>query len=264
MAITPMAGPQVSPIRESATLMPRIVTTSWDDGDPQDLRVAEMLQSRGLPGTFYVPIIGYNGRPILDAPDLRTLSSQGFEIGAHGVSHHVLPKFRGKELKREVCICKRRLQEILGDEVKMFCYPKGRYSNRVIRELEKAGYVGARTTEMLSCRIDMNPYRIATTLEACPHKSTEYMRNVARALNVRGALDWAIHLRHARNWVEIAKQTFDQVIQTGGVWHLYGHSWIVEESNLWDDLSEVLDYVSRRDSVSYIPNRDILKFLPSH
>jgi peptidoglycan/xylan/chitin deacetylase (PgdA/CDA1 family) len=241
----------------------RIVTTSWDDGDPMDLRVAEMLRTRGLLGTFYVPIIGYNGRPILDANDLRGLSSQGFEIGAHGVSHHVLPKFRGKELHREVSICKQRLQDILGDEVKMFCYPKGRYSNRVICELEKTGYAGARTTEMLSCDMDMNPYRIATTLEAFPHKSTDYLRNFARALNVRAALDWAICSRHARNWVAIAKQTFDQVLRKGGIWHLYGHSWIVEEFNLWEDLDQVLDYVSHRDGVSYFRNQDILRFLPS-
>lgn len=244
--------------------IPRIVTTSWDDGDPKDLRIGDMLQSRGLLGTFYIPIIGYNGRMILDAPDLRALSSQGFEIGAHGVSHHVLPKFRGKELNREVSICKMRLQDILGDEVRMFCYPKGRYSNRVIRALEKAGYAGARTTAMLSSRIDMNPYRIDTTLEACPHKSTDYLRNFTRALNVRSAFDWAIRYRYARNWAEIARQTFDQVLRTGGIWHLYGHSWIVEEFNLWGDLGEVLDYVSHRDSVLYIPNRDILKFLPSY
>ena len=243
---------------------PCIVTTSWDDGDPKDLRVAEMLQSRGLRGTFYIPLMGYDGRPTLDAPDLRMLSSQGFEIGAHGVSHHVLPKFYGKELNREVSICKRRLQDILGDEVRMFCYPKGRYSNHVIRALEKAGYAGARTTEMLSCRIDMNPYRIATTLEACPHKSADYLRNFARALNVRGALDWAVRFRHAKNWVAMAMETFDQVLRTGGIWHLYGHSWIVEESNHWDDLGEVLDYVSRKEGVSYIPNRGILKFLPSY
>ena len=64
----------------------RIVTTSWDDGDPQDLRVAELLDSRGLKGTFYVPIIGYDGRRILEPAELRSLASGGFEIGAHGVS----------------------------------------------------------------------------------------------------------------------------------------------------------------------------------
>jgi hypothetical protein len=45
--------------------MPRIVTTSWDDGDPSDLKVAELLRARALSGTFYVPFIGPHGRRLL-------------------------------------------------------------------------------------------------------------------------------------------------------------------------------------------------------
>src|SRR5437870_4578328 len=70
--------------------VPRIVTTSWDDGDLSDLKLAELLNSRGLRGTFYVPINPYRGRPALDHANLRFLSSAGFEIGAHGVSHQYL------------------------------------------------------------------------------------------------------------------------------------------------------------------------------
>ena len=32
------------------------ITTSWDDGHPLDLRVAELLAKYGLQGTFYVPM----------------------------------------------------------------------------------------------------------------------------------------------------------------------------------------------------------------
>jgi hypothetical protein len=32
------------------------ITTSWDDGHPSDLRVAELLIKHGLRGTFYVPM----------------------------------------------------------------------------------------------------------------------------------------------------------------------------------------------------------------
>ena len=65
----------------------RVVTTSWDDGDPNDIKIADLLRSRKLPGTFYVPITGYQGRKTLCTEDLRTLCSEGFEIGGHSVSH---------------------------------------------------------------------------------------------------------------------------------------------------------------------------------
>ena len=54
---------------------PRIVTTSWDDGDRADVRIAELLQSRGILGTFYIPICPYQGRPALSHEDLKSLSS---------------------------------------------------------------------------------------------------------------------------------------------------------------------------------------------
>src|SRR5215470_9330324 len=122
---------------------PRIVTTSWDDGDPNDLRVAELLRSRGLTGTFYIPFIGHDGGATLatlDPGTLTSLVSEGFEIGGHGLSHHTLPQFRSSDLSLEVGISKKRLEDILSEPLQMFCYPKGRYSAEVVREVQAAGY----------------------------------------------------------------------------------------------------------------------------
>lgn len=33
-----------------------IVTTSWDDGHPSDLKLAELLKRYDVPATFYIPI----------------------------------------------------------------------------------------------------------------------------------------------------------------------------------------------------------------
>jgi hypothetical protein len=58
----------------------RIVTTSWDDGDPNDLRVAEPLHSRGLAGAFYIPIIGCHGGKTLEPADLKSLRLAGPDL----------------------------------------------------------------------------------------------------------------------------------------------------------------------------------------
>src|SRR5277367_6129332 len=101
----------------------RIVTTSWDDGDCADLKLAEILQSKGIRSTFYVHI-KYRERP-LSPSDLRTLASQGFEIGAHGYSQRHLWGLEARELAHEVRPCKQILEDILGSGVQMFCYPRG-------------------------------------------------------------------------------------------------------------------------------------------
>jgi peptidoglycan-N-acetylglucosamine deacetylase len=223
-----------------------------------------MLEERNLCGSFYVPLLGYDGRPTMGPGSLRALAAQGHELGAHGVSHHTLPKFRAKELTREVQLCKTHLEDSVGEEVLMFCYPKGRYSARVIHEVKKAGYAGARTTEMLGHRLNFDPYRMSTTIQVYPHKKTQYLRNMGRAFHPGRALYFAADLRRACDWVELAKATFDRVLQDGGVWHLYGHSWEIEELNLWGDLAIVLGYVSKRPDVIYVTNREVLKFLPAH
>jgi hypothetical protein len=48
--------------------------------------------------------------------------------------------------------------------------------------------------------------------------------------------------------------TFDYVLTHGGVWHLYGHSWELDDFRLWDGLRTMLDYVALRDGVQYLTN----------
>lgn len=245
-------------------VLPKIVTTSWDDGDPCDLKVAELLRARGLPGTFYVPIVGYDGRKTLEPAALRSLGSGGFEIGAHGVSHNVLTGLTPKELVREVRICRTRLEDILGAPMQMFSYPKGKHNAKVIKQVKDAGYKGARTTHMLGQRLDFDPFLMPTSLLANTASRKVYVKNLVRGRNSRGLLDYLTRFIRLDSWVTMGKALFDQVLKEGGVWHLHGHSWEIEELGLWDELKQMLDYVSNREGVTYVSNRCVLNFLPAN
>jgi peptidoglycan-N-acetylglucosamine deacetylase len=242
---------------------PRIVTTSWDDGDRADLKLAEGLQSRGIGGTFYIPITPYRGQQALDGAELRSLSSEGFEIGAHGFSHKLLWGLAAEELAKEVGPCKPTLEDILGSEVRMFCYPCGRYDSNVVRALKDAGYCGARTVRMLATRLNFKPFEMPTTVQIFPHPRSNYLRNLARARKLEGLQVYLAQSQRLGNWVELSKRLFDSVLQNGGIWHLYGHSWEIEELGLWEDLGKILDYVCKRKGVMYLPNRELLRFLPA-
>jgi peptidoglycan-N-acetylglucosamine deacetylase len=239
----------------------RIVTTSWDDGDRADLRLAEMLRSRGVKGTFYVPNKPYGERAALSHADLRCLSSEGFEIGAHSVSHKLLWGLSAEELTREVSPCKPMLEDIIGTEVRMFCYPCGRYDSNVIRALKKAGYSGARTVRMLSTRLEFNPFEMPTTVQIIPQPKSSYLKNVARARKMEGVQLFLAHMTRLNNWLELGKRLFDSVLQNGGMWHLYGHSHEIEKLGLWRELEEMLDYVSQRNGVTYVPNCELIRLL---
>lgn len=245
---------------EAVSPLPRIVTTSWDDGDARDVRLAEMLRTRSLPGTFYVPITGHHSSHALGRSELRTISDEGFEIGGHGFSHLILPHCSRKVVIQEVETCKQSLEDILGSEIRMFAYPRGRYSNVAVRSVKQAGYAGARTTEMFSLGLHFDPYRMPTTVHVFPHSKAEYIRNMARAVHVGRAWRYLTQLRQVESWIELAKILFDSTLEEGGVFHLWGHSWEIEELALWNDLGEILDYVSNREDVHYLPNGSILNF----
>ncbi len=242
---------------------PRIVTTSWDDGDRHDLRLAEILRSRKIRGTFYVPITPYLGRPALGHVELRALSTEGFEIGAHGFSHKHLWKLSPEELAKEISPCKPILEDILGTEVRMFCYPRGRYDSNVVRTLKEAGYWGARTVRMLATQLEFKPFEIPTTVQITTHRKFSYVKNLARARKIEGLHIFLAHMTRLDNWLELAKRLFDSVLLNGGIWHLYGHSWEIDDLGLWEELEQILDYVGKRRDVTYIPNWELIRFLPA-
>lgn len=234
-----------------------IVTTSWDDGDPLDLRVAELLRLRGLPGTFYVPIHGYLGHRTLRPHEMREMVEAGFEIGAHTYSHRSLENLDDFQLQREVRHCRNKLEDSTGRPVTMFCYPNGRYDQAAFDFVKRSDYWGARTTRMLCTDAGDNRFEIPTTLQAFPHPALTYVKNALKGRNYGPLAKTAMLVCLSVDWVELGMRMFDCVCERGGIWHLYGHSWELDDHRLWNDLRRLLDYVAHRDGVQYLTNGEM-------
>jgi len=241
----------------------RIVTTSWDDGDVRDLRVAELLRSRGMSGTFYVPIEPFNGNPSLGREQMRALTAEGFEIGGHGVAHEIMSQIPISKAEQVVKSCKAILEDTLSQRVRMFCYPRGRYTPKVVEALKAAGYEGARTVRLLATETHYGVYDLPTSIQVYPHTRTEYLRNVLKSRNVGRLYDYMTTLNFDSGWVDMGKKLFDRVLAQGGIWHLWGHSWEIDQLQLWDEMAEVLDYVRGRENVLYLNNGDLVRYLAS-
>src|SRR6202011_3005986 len=127
---------------------PLLVTTSWDDGHPSDLRVADLLEKHGLSGTFYVPSTNSEGRPVMRSIEIAELGHR-FEIGGHTQDHISLTETSPHLAATQIVANKHRLEDLLGREVWGFAYVRGRH-NRIVRDLvAKAGYRYARTVTNL-------------------------------------------------------------------------------------------------------------------
>src|SRR5437762_91335 len=106
-----------------------VFTTSWDDGHPLDMRVADLLSRYGFAGTFYQPLSNREGLPVMAPSDVRRLS-ESFEIGSHTIDHCYLDRVDEAEARRQIAGGKDRIEQILGHQVSGFCYPGGHYTSK--------------------------------------------------------------------------------------------------------------------------------------
>jgi peptidoglycan/xylan/chitin deacetylase (PgdA/CDA1 family) len=85
--------------------------------------------------------------PLLSFTELRDLAWDGFEVGSHGVTHAALDQLAPAEAESEVLDSKRRLEDALGQAVRVFAYPYGRADDRV-RDHVRTHYHGACSVEL--------------------------------------------------------------------------------------------------------------------
>lgn len=219
------------------------ITTSWDDGHALDLRVAELLAKHGFGGTFYVPCRNREGRPVMTGAELRSLGAS-FEIGGHTVDHMPLRGLPAAQRDHQIRNGKRRIEEVLGRAIAGFCYPGGGNDLGVRDAVRAAGFRYARSSTNLSIDPPEDRFRIATTLQLFPHRRATYVRNFARRGTWPGrALPLAICLR-AGSLDDCLAHLLRFAARRAGVFHLWGHSWELEEHGLWGTLDRFLRVAS--------------------
>jgi peptidoglycan/xylan/chitin deacetylase (PgdA/CDA1 family) len=128
---------------------------TFDDGLLNNFEACGHLIDRGLTASCFVVAdrIAAKGKcdPIekkasMNAQQLRELSTKGIEIGSHSVSHTDLNTLNQAQLDYEIVDSKKIIEDTLGIAVKSFAYPYGRYSDKVVETVAKAGYEVACTT----------------------------------------------------------------------------------------------------------------------
>lgn len=83
---------------------------------------------------------------IMRSDQLRQLAARGHEIGAHSMTHPILPRCAADELADEIAGARERLQHLTGASIDTFCYPNGDHSPTVRDATRGAGYRAALST----------------------------------------------------------------------------------------------------------------------
>lgn len=184
--------------------------SSWDDGGAEDALIIELLKAYKLPGIFYLPGLSFFNAPMYE----------GFEIGGHTVNHPIdLKALSEEQIRSEILLNKEALQGYFRTPITKFCYPRGRYDERVIKILKDLGFTSARTTVVMEQYDD--PFRQPTSVHIYPR--AEYK---------------------GKDWVQVATALVEQAAAEGTVFHIWGHSWEIEKLGEWDKLRMFFDWLT--------------------
>jgi hypothetical protein len=234
-----------------------IFTTSWDDGHPLDFRIAEMLARFGLRGTFYIPRHIDSG--VMSEAQMRELS-QSFEIGAHTLNHVFLTTTDDTNASIEIKVSRTWVQDVTGKPCTMFCPPGGKHTARHLEHVRSSGYAGVRTVEFMSLDRPRRVNGLAimpTTMQSHPHGAATYLKNAAKRKSVANAWNYLAHASKG-DWTKSAESMMRRAIQTGGVFHLWGHSWEIEQFGQWQSLEHVLRLMGElREQTECVTNGEL-------
>ncbi|MBU6214864.1 polysaccharide deacetylase family protein [Patescibacteria group bacterium] len=225
-----------------------LVTTSWDDGDALDARLAALLEKYDLTGTFYITR-DYRGNRLSDDA-IRDLALR-HEVGAHSLTHPDLRTLSLEEKRREIAGSKQWLEDVAGREAPLFCYPAGHFDADDERIVRESGFLGARTTRLADVDLPANPYQMPTTLAVYPMPFRKigphayYWGKLLQPFQERapGLRKLGVPLTAFRSWETTAHAAFDIALSRGEVFHLWGHSWEIDRYQMWEELERVLAYM---------------------
>jgi len=205
-------------------------------------------------GTFYVPV---KLEPRLGVSDLRRLRNLGMEVGAHTVSHVNLP--RASDPLGELVDGKKYLEDVLGEEITAFAYPRGKFDTRVSRLAQTAGYHLARTTMAFSTRRRFDPFQMPTSFQFAPHTRAIHARHALREWNLNGLLTWCGRWRCETSLDHLARLAIEDARSSNGIVHIWGHSWEIESHQLWGQLKMLLREIQRQPGLTSMTNSEAMR-----
>lgn len=220
-----------------------IFVSSWDDGHPLDARLGNLLQRHGLKGTFYVPIRNREGHAVMSHAEMRELDGL-FEMASHTLDHCYLTGLSRRDCDHQIREGKQQLESILGHRVSGFCYPGGKWNASIREAVIDAGFEHARTVSNLWLDITRDAFSIPTTAQFYPHRAKVLWRNYLKGGHFGKRWHALRTLTTDRDWLSAMMRLADDCASRDGVMHIWGHSWEIEQHDLWPQLDALLTHIA--------------------
>jgi len=167
------------------------IVQCWDDGVVDDIRLCELLRSKGAKASFNLNaglhsaqrggVWRYNQIKDVQRLAMPELPSvyEGFTIANHSLTHPWPTRISLDEWEREVIICRKNLQDIFNQPILGFVYPFGDTNAATKEVVRAAGHIYARTSANASPSIPpVDPMMLAAD---CHFAAPDFLERYAKA-----------------------------------------------------------------------------------
>lgn len=121
---------------------------TFDDGYADILEVKDFLKENSIyPCAFILSNTKETNygeltihKEFLSVDQVHELVQAGWDIGSHSATHADFSKLNDGEIATEVVGSKESLERSLGLKIDYFAYPKGQYTEKIVKNVENAGY----------------------------------------------------------------------------------------------------------------------------
>lgn len=198
------------------------VISSWDDGSVHDIRMSELMNKYKIPTTFYWPSLFEKAKDVGQNNQSLSLQSRkeiasNFIIGSHSATHQAMKKMSIAQLSMEISDSKKSLQDLTGQEISSFAYPKNSMTSLVKGLVKGAGYKSARSNIPGFLKTSEDVFSITCTVQIGIDR-VEYKNKC---------------------WEYFADEMLEKSNEES-IFHIFGNSWEIEKYNDWENLESLL------------------------
>ena len=214
----------------------KALTFSYDDGQIFDKRLAELLRSHGMKGTFHLN----SGKLVIQreqgkyvAPEELAEVYAGHEIACHGVEHLNLPLVMPRQVIPELEEDRRVLEKLTGGMVQGLSYAFGAYNDRVKNIASLLGFKYSRTVQDTGY---FNPPEDFMQWHPTCHHNNNLLALGDRFLDVPGFYELPLM-------------------------YVWGHSYEFGLSDDWSAIEAFVEKMAYKDDIWYATNIEICNYV---
>jgi peptidoglycan/xylan/chitin deacetylase (PgdA/CDA1 family) len=189
---------------------PTVVSLTFDDAYANQLNAAQIMNTYGIDGTFFVPSGYVNNSGYLTVADLQGLAANGHEIGGHTVTHPDLASLPSDEATRQVCNDRVNLTN-WGFQVTSFAYPFASGTTATQTIVKNCGYNSGRWLGDIKTRFSCSNCPLAEKIPPANAYQTAAPDEVDSAWTLADLQRSVTQAETAGGWVQL---TFHQVAAT--------------------------------------------------